>query len=326
MAMTDANGLRTCFEDALGTEKFASGAHTALYEPISYVLGMRAKRIRPVLAMLSYQLASGRPGEEAIGVAKAVEYFHNFTLIHDDIMDNAPVRRGLQTVHIKWDVDTAILSGDALFVVALQHLIRDFPAFSSELVNEYSRISLGVCEGQMEDMLLANKREASIAEYLEMIRKKTAMLIGGSLSLGAIAAGASEEMVEKFYYLGETLGLGFQIQDDYLDAFADQEKFGKQVGGDIIEGKQTYLLLKAFELAKPAERNWLLHTLESEMDNEEKVRQIVSFFKSSGAAKAAQDLANEYFENARVAMEDLSGLPGYTYLGDFLQQILGRDF
>lgn len=223
-----------------------------LYEPLSYIMQFGGKRIRPVLLLLSSELFN-EDLSIAIEAALAIETFHNFTLIHDDIMDNAPLRRGKDTVHIKWGVNNAILSGDVMMVEANKHLTNLDSSVLKAALNCFNTTAQGVCEGQQLDMEFEQRSDVSIDEYINMIRLKTAVLVGGAMKLGAIVAGAQEEDAAHLYQFGENFGIAFQLQDDILDVYGDPAKFGKQVGGDIISNKQTFLLLKLKELASPAD-------------------------------------------------------------------------
>jgi geranylgeranyl diphosphate synthase type II len=220
-----------------------------LYQPISYTLDLGGKRLRPVLVLMSCDIFGGDI-ENAVYPAMGVEIFHNFTLLHDDIMDNAPLRRGNQTVHQKWNANTAILSGDTMFVIAYEYVAKTDPKLLPQVLDLFNDTARKVCEGQQYDMNFETQSDVSIPGYMLMIRLKTAVLIACSLKLGAMLAHARNAEAEKIYELGIELGLAFQLQDDYLDAFGDTSKFGKAIGGDIATNKKTFLYLKAFELAK----------------------------------------------------------------------------
>jgi len=222
---------------------------SALYEPIDYTLTQSGKRLRPLLALMSCDLFGGDP-DLAMYPAMGLEIFHNFTLLHDDIMDRAPVRRGRATVHRKWNVNTAILSGDTMFVIAYEYITKTESSKLSPVLELFNTTAREVCEGQQYDMNFESEKEVSIPDYLKMIRLKTAVLLACSLKLGAILAGAEKEAIDQIYDFGENLGLAFQLQDDYLDAFGDFKKFGKEIGNDILTNKKTFLYLKAFELAR----------------------------------------------------------------------------
>lgn len=223
-----------------------------LYEPIRYIMGLGGKRIRPALVLMAADLF-GASIEKAIPAALAIETFHNFTLIHDDIMDNAPLRRGQQSVHEKWGVNNAILSGDVMMVESNKHLSMLDSSVLKDALDTFNTTAQGVCEGQQLDMEFEERDLVGISEYINMIRLKTAVLLGGAMKLGAQVAGASPEEAAQLYEFGENIGIAFQLQDDILDVYGDPEKFGKQVGGDIIANKKTLLLLKLKELAEPAD-------------------------------------------------------------------------
>jgi len=294
-----------------------------LYEPMAYLLSLKGKRIRPVLALLAYSAASRRDPKEALNLAVALELFHNFTLMHDDIMDRAPVRRGEPTVHIKWDTNIAILSGDAMFAFTLDMVSRDFPAQAAALIRAYTRVSLGVCEGQMEDMDLATENEVSIPRYIEMIRKKTAVLLGGALEMGAIAGGASPEVAGKLRLFGEFAGIGFQLHDDLMDAFPPAN-FGKQIGGDIIENKKTYLILRTLELANVQQRERLVYAYSLEEDQRAKVATVVGIFREIGIDTLTRDLANDYFDRAQVIGKELAADLDMAALHAYVGEIAER--
>ena len=216
----------------------------SLYEPIDYILSLGGKRIRPVLTLMAADIFDG-DHKKAISAAKAVEMFHNFSLVHDDIMDDAPLRRGNETVHEKWNLNTGILSGDAMLILAYQYFENYEPKIFQALAKLFSKTALEVCEGQQYDVDFETRDDVTIPEYLKMIEYKTAVLLGAAMKMGAIVAETSEENADLIYNFGLNLGIAFQLQDDYLDAFGNPETFGKQVGGDIIENKKTYLYLKA---------------------------------------------------------------------------------
>lgn len=305
----------------IGTQ---AGWDAPLYAPMAYILELGGKRIRPMLLLMSYQAMSGRDGSECLNTATAVEFFHNFSLMHDDIMDNAPVRRGKATVHEKWDSNTAILSGDAMFALAYEFLIKDFPQHAAALLREFSKVAVGVCEGQMEDMEMAGKL-ASIPQYIEMIRKKTAMLIGGSLSLGAIAAGADAATAQQLYDLGEKAGIAFQLHDDFLDVYAKKAKFGKQVGGDILENKMTFLLIRCIEKANPEQKLKLDQLLYATEDQEAKIAGVMALYAELGIPEETQAEMDRYFKEADTLAAGLRNRPGFEIIDDFLKTIAQRD-
>ncbi|PWA06901.1 polyprenyl synthetase family protein [Flavobacterium psychrotolerans] len=271
-----------------------------LYEPIRYILELGGKRIRPVLTLMSSEVFDA-DYKKALPAALAVEVFHNFSLIHDDIMDDAPLRRGNETVHEKWDINTGILSGDAMLILAYQFFEKYEPNIFKELAKLFSKTALEVCEGQQWDVDFENREDVTIPEYLKMIQYKTAVLVAAAMKMGAIIAETSNENANLIYDFGLNLGLAFQLQDDYLDVFGDPETFGKQVGGDIIENKKTYLYLKAIEFASEDEKEQLLHLFSIHpIDNVDKINSVKAVFNATGASrvtkKAIQDYTLKAFE------------------------------
>jgi len=259
-----------------------------LYEPIGYILNLGGKRIRPILTLMAAEIFD-IPLQKALPAAMAVEVFHNFSLVHDDIMDDAPLRRGKATVHEKWDLNTGILSGDAMLILAYQFFENYEPAVFKALAKLFSKTALEVCEGQQYDVDFENRDDVTIVEYLKMIEFKTAVLVAAALKMGAIIAETTTENANLIYDFGLNLGIAFQLQDDYLDCFGNPDTFGKQVGGDIIENKKTYLYLKTVEFAKPAEREELLHLYSIQpQDNAEKIASVKEIFIQTGAATATQ--------------------------------------
>jgi len=269
-----------------------------LYQPISYIMSLGGKRIRPVLVLMAAELF-GTEAKEAIHAAMAIEVFHNFTLVHDDIMDNAPLRRGQATVHEKWSTNTAILSGDVMMVEANKNLAKINPAFLKDALDTFNTTAQGVCEGQQLDMEFENRDDVTIEEYINMIRLKTAVLLGGALKLGAIIGKANKKDADLIYQFGENIGIAFQLQDDILDVYADPDKFGKQVGGDIIANKKTFLLLKAFELAKDENLNALEKwTSYKNFDAHDKVYAIKNIYDTLNIQTIAKECMNEYLDKA----------------------------
>ena len=269
-----------------------------LYEPIQYILNLGGKRLRPVLTLMTADCFEGDV-KDALDAALAIEVFHNFSLIHDDIMDAAPLRRGHQTVHKKWDLNTGILSGDAMLIMAYQ-LFENYPSeVYQQLSKLFSKTALEVCEGQQYDIDFETRNTVTISEYLRMIEYKTAVLVGAAMKMGAIIANASIEDQNRCYEFGKNLGIAFQLQDDYLDAFGDPETFGKQVGGDIIENKKTYLYLKALEFSSEKDKLHLKQLFSSETNNSsEKVQVTKQIFSASGSAEATQKAISSYTTKA----------------------------
>lgn len=304
-----------------------TGEPSRLYEPVRYILEMGGKRMRPVLVLLSADLYGAAP-EAALPAAMAVEVFHNFSLVHDDIMDAAPLRRGRATVHRKWDTNTAILSGDAMLIKAYQHLEAYRPGDFKPLMVLFSQTALQVCEGQQYDMDFESRDDVTLPEYLRMIELKTAVLLGCALRMGALVGGASEAEQQAIYDFGISLGIAFQLQDDYLDAFGNPETFGKQVGGDIIENKKTFLYLQTLGLAPEAEARELgdLYTIKPH-DPQAKVDRVLQLFRQCGADTAIQNRIAAYTERAFDQLEGLSGNPrAKLALRAFGQWLLKRDF
>jgi geranylgeranyl diphosphate synthase type II len=277
-----------------------------LYEPIGYILGLGGKRIRPVLTLMTTEVFNG-DYKKALPAAMAVEVFHNFSLVHDDIMDDAPLRRGNKTVHEKWDINTGILSGDAMLILAYQYFEQYEPSVFMRLAKLFSKTALEVCEGQQWDVDFETRDDVTIPEYLKMIQYKTAVLVAAAMKMGAIVAEASDQNADLIYEFGLNLGLAFQLQDDYLDAFGDPKTFGKQVGGDIIENKKTYLYLKAIAFAEKEESTQLqqLFSNQSE-DNTAKIEAVKEIFNNSGASKATQDAIQDFTFKAFETLEKMN--------------------
>lgn len=277
-----------------------------LYEPINYILKLGGKRLRPVLTLMSAEIFNS-DYKKALNAALSIEVFHNFSLVHDDIMDAAPLRRGKQTVHEKWDTNTGILSGDAMLIMAYRLFENYEPKTFQALAKLFSKTALEVCEGQQYDVDFETRDNVTIPEYLKMIEYKTAVLVGAAMKMGAIVANASKNDQDGIYEFGRLLGIAFQLQDDYLDAFGNPETFGKQVGGDIIENKKTYLYLKALDFLNASNKEELeqLFTVNLE-DNLEKIEIVKQFFTTSGSAKATQKEIESYTNKAFLVLETLA--------------------
>jgi len=276
-----------------------------LYEPIAYIISLGGKRLRPILTLMAADFFS-EDFKEAINAAIAVELFHNFSLIHDDIMDNAPLRRGEETVHEKWDLNTGILSGDAMLILAYQLFEGYEPARFQQLAKLFSKTALQVCEGQQYDVDFETRSDVTIAEYTKMIDYKTAVLIGAALKMGAIVANASISCKENIYNFGRNLGIAFQLQDDYLDAFGNPETFGKQVGGDIIANKKTYLYLTAIEKAVANDATILKQLFsETPEDPSTKIEVVKEIFITSGAKDATLSEIKRYTQKANALLNNI---------------------
>jgi geranylgeranyl diphosphate synthase, type II len=276
-----------------------------LYEPIQYILSLGGKRIRPVLTLMASEIFDCNY-TKAMQAATAVEVFHNFSLIHDDIMDDAPLRRGKVTVHEKWNINTGILSGDAMLILAYQHFEKYEPKIFRELAKLFSQTALEVCEGQQYDVDFETRDDVTIPEYLKMIEYKTAVLVGAAMKMGAIVAETSQENANLIYEFGLNLGIAFQLQDDFLDAFGNPETFGKQIGGDIIENKKTFLYLKALEFGNHDNKEQLMHLFSIQpKDNSDKIETVKTIFNETGASKATQDAIKKYTQKAFDTLKNM---------------------
>jgi len=277
-----------------------------LYEPIDYILQLGGKRIRPVLTLMAADIFSGNY-KKALPAALAVEVFHNFTLIHDDIMDAAPLRRGKATVHEKWDINTGILSGDAMLILAYQYFENYKPVVFQKLAILFSKTALEVCDGQQLDVDFETRNDVSIPEYINMIRLKTSVLVAAALKMGAIVAETSDENAGLIYNFGLNLGLAFQLQDDYLDTFGDPETFGKQIAGDIIENKKTFLYLKCLEIANKEDQQQLAFFYEQKLqENTVKITKVTQLFESYGIPTLVKAEINTYTEKAFETLAEMN--------------------
>ncbi len=276
-----------------------------LYEPIDYILQLGGKRLRPILTLMTCDIFNGNV-KDAYDAALAIEVFHNFTLIHDDIMDCAPIRRGKATVHKKWNVNSGILSGDAMMIVAYQCLENYEPVIFKKLMLLFNKTALEVCEGQQYDMDFETRNNVSIAEYLTMITYKTSVLVAAAMQMGAIIANTKDEEAEAIYNFGLNLGIAFQLQDDYLDTFGDEAIFGKQIGGDITENKKTFLFLKALEISNTEDREQLLRLYNSIDNNYKKVRDVTQIFEKNKIPEITVKEIEFYTNKAFIILEKLS--------------------
>jgi geranylgeranyl diphosphate synthase type II len=309
-------------------QQLSYGQHpTELYAPISYLMGLGGKRIRPLLTLLAYNLY--RPDyQRVLTPACAVEVFHNFTLMHDDIMDQAPLRRGKPTVHEKWNANTAILSGDVMLVRAYDMLLHIAPDKLGHCIRLFNQTAAEVCEGQQLDMNFEALEKVSESDYLEMIRLKTAVLLGFALQFGAILAGAPDSDCEKLYNFGVNIGIGFQLKDDLLDVYADKALFGKQVGGDIISNKKTYLLIKAKELATAGTAGELASWIgATAFDKQEKVTQVTRIYDALGIQALTERKMHAYFEKGFAQLDELHPLrvEGMEMLLNVTKNLVNRE-
>ena len=302
--MRAINQYRESFLEAL-KQDIQAKEPANLYDPIRYILSQGGKKMRPVLTLLTAEVF-GSDFKKALPAALAVEIFHNFSLVHDDIMDDAPLRRGKETVHEKWDLNTAILSGDAMLILAYQYFEQYEPRIFRDLAKLFSKTALQVCEGQQWDVDFEHRDNVTIPEYLKMIEYKTAVLVAAAMKMGAIIAETSGENCTAIYEFGLNLGIAFQIQDDYLDAFGNPETFGKQVGGDIIENKKTFLYLKAQEFASKGDAAQLMHLFSIHPEeNNDKITSVKEIFERTGGAQSALEAIREFTFKAFTTLEKM---------------------
>ncbi|HEY5748218.1 MAG TPA: polyprenyl synthetase family protein [Chryseolinea sp.] len=297
----------------------------SLYEPIRYLMGLGGKRLRPMLTMLAYSLYKPDP-KNVVRYAVAVEAFHNFTLMHDDIMDKAPLRRGKATVHKKWNINTAILSGDVMLVKVYEMLLSVESDKLKRILKAFNTCAVEVCEGQQWDMEFETKTTVTEEQYLNMIRLKTAVLLGFSLELGAILAGADEKECRALRQFGTNIGIGFQLKDDLLDAYADPKKFGKQVGGDIISNKKTFLLIKALENARGKHKAQLQQWLVvKKFKKDEKIAAVKTIYDALDIRVLTERKVNQYFRKGFTQLKTLHGSPeALQRLNAFTEALIGR--
>lgn len=322
--MNQIQDLQARIDEAFSEIRLPS-APADLYEPINYTLELGGKRLRPLLVLASCEMFGGEISE-AIYPAIGIELFHNFTLLHDDIMDKAPLRRGKETVYKKWNANVAILAGDTMFALANKYMLRTRVQAISSVIELFNQTAIEVCEGQQYDMDYENRREVTIADYLEMIRLKTAVLLAASLKTGAIIAGAGAADCELIYQFGINIGLAFQLKDDLLDVYGVQEKFGKVSGGDIIAGKKTYLYLKAIESAgDQAEYFRNLYSAQSQ-DNNEKVSKVKDFFNHLNIEQFTRKLIDEYYQKALNELSRISlSVEAMELLREYTAKLMERE-
>ena len=299
--MKSIQELSILISDELGKIEYPKNP-SLLYEPIDYILGLGGKRMRPILVLMAHQLFD-KNIEKAISPALAIEVFHNFTLLHDDIMDKAPLRRGQQTVHEKWNANVAILSGDTMLVQAYQLMADVDKSIVKPTLEVFSKAAIEVCEGQQWDMDFETQENVSIDDYLKMIECKTAVLLGAALQIGGITAGAFTQEQEHLYEFGRNMGIAFQLKDDLLDAFGNPETFGKQVGGDIMANKKTYLYLKALALANKNQHSDLVQYFSTNDASEAKVEAVKSIFTNLDIHHLTTELMKEYHKKAMLHLD-----------------------
>jgi geranylgeranyl diphosphate synthase type II len=290
--------LQQKFENYLQDNHFQQ-APQSLYEPVNYIMQLGGKRLRPLLALMAYQMFDEKV-EKALPIALAVETFHNFSLVHDDIMDEALIRRGKACVHTKFGLNAGILSGDVMLIWVYQHLLKVENADKiSDLVTIFNQVAIEVCEGQQYDIDFESRTDVQIEEYIKMIELKTAALMAGSLQMGAIVAGAKPEAVQQLDQFGRLIGIAFQLQDDWLDTFGEKAKVGKKIGGDIVQNKKTYLILKALELVDDKTRKELLEAMSTPtVDEEAKIKWVKGILNEYQVGEKTAQLRDEYREKA----------------------------
>ncbi len=327
--MKNFEELRHIYQEYASKNGFQQYSPSQLYEPLDYILSLGGKQMRPLLLLLSYQLFDKKTFEEALPLAYAIELFHNFSLIHDDIMDDANLRRGQPVVHVKYGTNTAILSGDVMLVYAYQYLTKSGSAHLNQLIDVFNQTAIGVCEGQQMDMNFESQDQVSIDEYIKMIELKTSVLLEAAMKMGAILADTDAQNVYHLGEFGKSMGLAFQMYDDYLDSFGDPELFGKKVGGDIIQNKKTFLYLKSLELAPTEIKNELLNLYANHSaDNlDNKVARVKQIFLSLQADQYLMQEIKKWEANCISHLEALKVSEGAKqFLKEFLIQIMQRKF
>jgi geranylgeranyl diphosphate synthase type II len=310
-------------EAEIKKQKFGSEPKS-LYEPIRYIMGLGGKRLRPLLTLLSYSLYKNDT-ERIVSYATAVEAFHNFSLLHDDIMDKAPLRRGKATVHEKWNVNTAILSGDVMLVRVYDLFLTLDEKKLKAVLKIFNTCAAEVCEGQQWDMEFETKSKVTEAQYIDMIRLKTAVLLGFSLELGALLADSPEGERDALKEFGVNIGIGFQLKDDLLDVYADKTKFGKQVGGDILANKKTFLLIKALEKAKGAKKKELINWLSvKKFNKQQKVKAVTQIYDSLGIPELTEKKVEDYFSKGFSFLDKIKSSENKDLLVAFTKDLIKR--
>ena len=324
--MQSLSQLQQTFERYLDENQFLE-APSELYAPANYILSLGGKRLRPIMLLMAYNLFRDDVAK-ALPAAYSIEIFHNFSLLHDDIMDEAPLRRGKPTVHMKYNTNTGILSGDVMLIYAYKYLMQvEYHQRIVDLINLFNKVAVQVCEGQQYDMNFEEQAEVTISEYLKMITLKTAVLLAGGMEMGALIANASEEDAKLINDFGKNVGIAFQLQDDILDTFGDPQKFGKRVGGDIIQNKKTYLALRAFELADPVTKVKLKKMLsESPADEDKKIKEVKAIFDQLDIQKEAEEVKEGYLKKAFESLEAINvAEENKTVLKDLANELMRRE-
>lgn len=318
--------LKTYLEEELNKLKHIHSDNTKLYEPLSYMIELGGKRLRPVLTLASCE-AFGGLAEHAINPAMGIEVFHNFSLIHDDIMDNAPLRRGMPTVHEKWGVNIGILSGDLLLIKSYELISSVNPVVLAKIFKIFNQTAILVCEGQEKDMDFESRETVSEKEYLNMILLKTGVLLGAALQIGALAGGASESDAKRMYEFGCEIGVAFQIKDDWLDSFGVEEKVGKRIGGDIVEGKKTILMIKAKEMANTLQAQQLYKLYANGTSEEQRISGVLQVYEELNIKELAKAECYKHYQIALLKLESVNMTPEYKqFFREFAEYLINRDF
>ena len=309
------------------TQHTFTQAPQELYEPVNYILSLGGKRLRPLLALMGCELFDEHI-DKALPVAMCVEVFHNFTLLHDDIMDSAPLRRGKPTVHTQYGINTGILSGDVMLIIAYEFLTQiNDPKISRQLLQIFNKMAIEVCEGQQYDMNFETRKDVTIPEYIRMIELKTSVLIAAAFQMGALVGGATEAEAMHLYEFGRNVGIAFQIQDDILDTYGDPEKFGKKVGGDIVQNKKTYLVLKSYELGNKQQITDLQQLMNTPTTDEaDKINAVKSIFNNLNVREKAENVMTEYLNIAFQHIDDTPlSIERKNYLKSWANELMMRE-
>ena len=322
--MHSLSALNTLYNEKFSVDNFHQNP-TGLYKPVNHIMNIPGKRIRPLLLLMSSDMFGG-DAKQALNPAFAVEVFHNFTLVHDDIMDNADIRRGVPTVHKLYGTNAGILAGDVMLAYAYRYLTDVSPQYVASLISVFNKTAIEIFEGQQMDMDFEKRTDVTEVEYLKMIEFKTSVLLGCCLQLGAVMGNASAADQQLVYEFGLKLGLSFQIKDDYLDTYGEAEKVGKRIGGDILQNKKTYLYVSAWNSADVAQKAQLT-TLLTEHDEEKKIREVKQVFEATGARQKALDKSDELYNVALQSLQKIS-LPDDAKkpLAEMAQRINNREF
>ena len=320
--MQNLEQLQLLIEQEIGKINYPNSPKQ-LYHPIDYVMGLGGKRMRPILLLMAHQLFD-KNIEKAISPALGIEIFHNFTLLHDDIMDNAPIRRGKQTVHEKWNKNVAILSGDVMMIQTYQLMLKADSDILKDVLDIFSKAATEVCEGQQWDMDFETQENVRLSDYMKMIENKTAVLLAASLQIGGITAGASKENQNNLYYFGLNMGIAFQLKDDLLDAFGNPDEFGKQIGGDIIANKKTFLYLKALQLANDKQKESLVNYFKTQEHTKQKMMGVKTIFADLDIPKYTKDMMKVYYTKAMKHLDAIDSdnkAPLMAFSGKLMERI-----